>query len=370
MTLAGLFERARRLEDDPDPQESNQILAEFRFVLAEGLDAHQSDLRRFISLAHRFGSHSDVWNATRLLEETQDLDALGRGLQLSAWLHLFPEAARNNHNIALQLLSPAGKDRLPNAVLSGILSRWLESSFKIALHTNDPWTHGQTLLAAAKLGKTWWPISQWFDTAPGFASSFLDGARFVVNESNKHQDRSLAGLTEVFTTAFLLGSLLQERNDFISEVETAEGLSEEDKLLSRDEQRAKLISSLNNARGRIWVVGALRIKWQHLLGIVKTYGLKPGLFVHVGYDELKSRSIAERVNPVTDLGVMLGPIPHSVVDLGGYSSLSTKLQQETGLIVIELRSQSVSQELKVSKQSFRSGLDRMLDTIAVPTISG
>lgn len=371
MTLAALFAKARNLESIPDSLETHQILAELRLALADGLRAHQGELRTFISLADRFGSHADVWNAARLLEERQELDTYTLGLRLSAWLHLFPDTARNSPEIALQLFPQRNADKLPDAILSGILSRWLESGLKITTRTNDPWTYGKTLLAAAKLAKTWWPMDKWVESAPGFASSFLDGAKVVSNQWIDNQSMSLVELNEVFAIALHISYTLQEYDDIADESEDLHTRHNEDKLpLSQTpkggEQRIELISLLNKNRGKIWVVGGLRTKWQHLLGIAKTYGLEPGLFVHVGYDELKSRSIAKRVNPVGDLGIMLGPVPHSVVDLGGYSSLSTKLQQETSLVVIELRSQSMSQELKISKQSFRSGLDRMLDAIAIP----
>lgn len=341
------------------------MLADLRGALAQGLDAHQDELLTFMHLADRFGSYADVWNAGRLLDEAGLLDGQARALQVSAWFQLFPEAARARPKTVLALIGAGGRGDMDNATLSGILTRWLEGTFAVAQATGRHIHLAGTLVAAAELASCWWPVSSWTTEAPGFASAFVDMAIVAASTHEAGPIRDHARLAKVFANALLVQDLLDDRDEKLEGADApgpAElGVAPETpQTISADVQLADLVERLNTQRRRIWIVGALQAKWEHLMGIVKSYGLKPDIFSHVGYDQLKSRSFMDRLDLLKDVGVLLGPVPHSVADLGDNSSLVTKLQREAGIIVVELRAQSTSQELKISKTSFRSGLERLL----------
>jgi len=361
--IAALLAQGQRAAADADPSERFDILAKLREELANGIEAHRDELREFVVLADKFGSFADVWNGTRLLEESGCLDARFRALQVSAWFHLFPPAARRRPQTALALLGTDGRGGLSDTALDGVLSRWLDSSFP-APQLGPGQLDGlqQTLAAASDLASCWWPVSRWVEVVPGFASSFVDAALAVASDPEGGANNS--ALTQVFANALLIQDRLSLREEALEGLTQSVPPREEgiERVAPRQgaDAVAALIGQLSKSKRRIWVVGALQAKWEHLLGIGKSYGLAPKLFKHVGYDELRTRSLIQMLDPLKDIGVLLGPIPHSVSDLGDYSSLATMLRRESGMLVIELRAQSSSQELKISKSSFRSGLDRLL----------
>lgn len=96
------------------------------------------------------------------------------------------------------------------------------------------------------------------------------------------------------------------------------------------------------------------------MGIAKGLGLEPAVFEHVDYNEVKQVPMIRRINLVRDFGILLGPIPHSASEVGDYSSLATQLRAEAGVHVVELRANSQSRELRITKSSFKTGLLRLL----------
>lgn len=365
MRLAGLLAQGRGAAAHADPSERLEILAQLREALARGLGAHWDELREFVILADKFGSFADVWNGTRLLEDSGPLDARFKALQVSAWFHLFPLAARRRPQTAIALLGPDGRGGLSDTALDGVLSRWLDAS--IATQQREPGhlnSLQQTLAAASDLASYWWPVSSWAEVAPGFASSFVDGALTVAGDQEGGTNNSTGASAKVFANALLIRDRLSLRDEALEDVPLTapprEEVAEQAAAHQSADSVAALVGRLSESKRRIWVVGALQAKWEHLLGIGKSYGLAPKMFKHVGYDKLRTRSLIRMLDPLKDVGILLGPIPHSVSDLGDHTSLVTMLRRETGILVIELRAQSTSQELKISKSSFRSGLDRLL----------
>lgn len=329
MTLETLLRHARDLDADSPATATQAVLAGLRGALTQGLDAHENELLAFMHLADRFGSHADVWNAGRLLDEAGLLDGQARALQVAAWFQLFPEVARARPKTVLALLGAGGRGSLADATLSGILTRWLEGAFAAARATGRHNHLAGTLVAAAELASCWWPVSSWTTAAPGFASAFVDLAMVTARNHEAGTIKDPARLTTVFANALLVRDLLDDRDEKLEGADApgpaeSGAPAETPPTISADLQLADLVERLNIQRRRIWVVGALQAKWEHLMGIVKSYGLKPGIFAHVGYDELKSRSFMDRLDLLKDVGVLLGPVPHSVADLGDNSSLVDK----------------------------------------------
>lgn len=364
MTLASVLHKASTLPADAPADIAQDLLSKLRAALTEGMDAHRDELRVFLVIADRFGNLADVWNASRLLGQGRDLEATEKAMQVSAWLRLFPEAARTRPRIALSLLGHSGRGPLSDSELSGLLSRWLDYTLASPHRPVSADVVLETLLATTELALCWWPPQEWPSVAPAFASAFVEAARWAAKQLPHDVPHESTGLTRVFRLALLLHDVLGAVDE--SETQMDEPVPS-DTRPSQDplDDMASLIARLNESRKRIWVVGALQPKWEHLMGVAKSQGIYASIFEHIDYDDLKSRSLLDRVDLVRDFGVLLGPIPHKVADLGGYSSLATQLKKEAGIGVVELRAQSDRHELKITKTSFRSGLNRLLADASV-----
>ncbi len=368
MNLGSLFRQVEEFNDDTPRETVQEALAGLRSALTRGLESNSQELRSFLTLADRFGSHADAWNAARLLEEEGPLDPLAKAFQVSAWLNLFPETARSRPSLLLELIGPE-RAGLSASALSGLLSRWLESALSASVRLGRLDNLAQTFVAAAELANCWWPEDSWADKAPGFSSSFIDVAREVATGYRDGRLRDNAKLGRVLATALLVSQTLEAKTEAIPEVIEQEKTEPDPQVRLDQDDLAALIERINGNRRRIWVVGALRAKWEHLMGVAKSMGLEPSIFNHVDYDELKGRSLFERIHFGKDFGVLLGPVPHSTQDQQGYSSLATQLRSEAGIYVIDVRAQSGSQELKISKSGFRSALEKLLDGAAMAGIA-
>jgi len=365
VNLSHLLREAEELPTDASPEYVQETLAKLRAALADGLEGHRDQLRAFLTLADKFGSHSDAWNAAMLLEASGELDSHAKAIRVSAWLRLFPDSARTRPKTVLDLLGPDGRAGLTSAALSGVLTRWLDATMASAERLGRQEALSQTLLAAAELGACWWPEQDWPSEAPGFASAFVDAAHQVARSLLSGRLRETARLSRALALAMMVREALDDEADRAEDPGAiASRASAQDAPGGRDAIDA-LVRSLNASRRRIWVVGALRTKWEHLMGVAKTFGIDPSVFQHIGYDELKGRSLLDRVDLVKDFGVLLGPVPHSVSGLGGHASLVSQLRHEAGIGVVELRTQFESQDLRISKSSFRSALERLLADAAV-----
>lgn len=78
MNLSHLLREAEELPTDASPEYVQETLAKLRAALADGLEGHRDQLRAFLTLADKFGSHSDAWNAAMLLEASGELDSHAR----------------------------------------------------------------------------------------------------------------------------------------------------------------------------------------------------------------------------------------------------------------------------------------------------
>lgn len=367
--LSELLAQANTLKADCSTEEISATVSAIREALATGLNGDFESLRDFLSIAYRFDHFADTWNASQLLAEQGELDSHARAARVASWLRLFPDAARRRPRLALELLGKGGTGGISAAKLSGILSGWLEWSVATYDRTEDAKALIGSLLAAAEIAECWWPNTTWVEIAPAFAAAYASTAIRVAPLLKRAPGLEVSGVSCALATALELQSWLHEVGDSEPDVseapasnqmESGDAYPHPQAVTLGDEELRSLATELNGAKRRIWVVGALKPKWAHLMGVAKTFGLEPAVFEHVDYKEVKQKPMLQRINLVRDFGVLLGPVPHSANELGNYSSLATQLKTEAGVSVVELRTQSASQELRITKTSFREGLLRLL----------
>ena len=68
---------------------------------------------------------------------------------------------------------------------------------------------------------------------------------------------------------------------------------------------------------------------------------------------------------VSDVGVLVGPVPHKIHDGGTHGSPVQQAKAELGLPVIDLRAHSASRTLKITKSTFREGLNALVRELAI-----
>ena len=116
---------------------------------------------------------------------------------------------------------------------------------------------------------------------------------------------------------------------------------------------------------KILVIGGSEVKENVLRGIAKNDFLfeKRDLDYILDYDKIKSQT--DRIKPYSSAysGIIVGPCPHKTGGIGDYTSFVSKLANEEGYpFTIEARDAGGS--LKISKESFRKALERMVNHLA------
>ena len=360
---AALFE----LPSTADRNEAAELLAALRQALTRGLDeVATSDLRAFATLADRFGFHADAWNATSLLRRRGPLDAHARLIASRAFLELFAAAARNRPQTLMHLL---GDDQgAPSDVArANLLVRWLhhvDSLLEKGHHTEAV----STLAAILEVSCTWWPALAPEDRPAAFTAAFVQRARALAEAERDLRDRDHAIAARPWATALRWSTPNMERDDPQSVVDVTGDDDAIDIATGPKTASAAQIEwtarSITDQGKRIWVIGALASKWTHIVGVAKTLGIGAKVLQRIDYGELKQRSVMDSLNVASDVGVLIGPVPHKVSDVGCHSSLVVQLQREAGIPVVDLRANDGSGTLKITKASFRTGLLDLLTEIA------
>jgi len=367
--LTALLAQANAMTPESPTEEIARTVAAIRNTLAAGVGANHDALRAFLSVSFRFGHYADTWNASQLLSDQGELDPHAKAARVSAWLRLFPNVASKRPRLVLELLGDGGTGGVTDGGRSGLISGWLDWQLHFSERTNDKKILPRTFLAAAELATCWWPEESWLEAAPAFSASYVSTAMRVAENLQSDAKFEASGLARSLAIALHLQRNLQDVADAEPvSLEAPESGHEgdganvyrgQDVTLGVEELNS-IAQELNRTRRRIWVVGDLQPKWEHLMGIAKGLGLEPTVFEHVGYKEVKQLPMIRRVNIIRDFGILLGPVPHSANQVGEYSSLATQLKAEAGVHVVELRANSLSRELRITKSSFRAGLLRLL----------
>lgn len=354
------------LPESADRTQAAELLGQLRQALARGLDdTSASDLRAFATLADRFGFHPDAWNATALLRRRGPLDAHARLIAARAFIELFGDMARKRPRVLDALLG--ADDGAPTDVArANLLVRWLH-------HVDQQLDECRyadavaTLAAVQLLSSSWWPATTSDGQPAAFTSAFVQRARAIAEAEaalgpRDHATAARSWAAALRWSAQALDGDEGEPDSDVAEPDrsTEETTSPRTASAERIEQTAQRITDQGR---RIWVIGALAAKWPHLVGVAKTLGIGPKVLEHVDYGDLRQRSVMDSLNVASDVGVLIGPVPHKVADVGRHASLITQLQREAGLPVVELRANDGSGTLKITKASFRAGLLDLLTEI-------
>ena len=111
---------------------------------------------------------------------------------------------------------------------------------------------------------------------------------------------------------------------------------------------------LNNSK--ILVVGDSRVSKDDLTAIAKKYGIRENrLEFELDYTRLHNYNFGNLKNSMTYSDVLVGPLPHKVAGIDGFSSFLAMVETcpEEFPKVIKLEA---SNELKITKESFKTGL--------------
>jgi hypothetical protein len=365
--LAERLAAAHALPHDTPVAVAAAQLAELRSTLADGLDDERAhELRAFASLAHRFDHHADVWNATQLLDAEGPLDPHARRMRAEAWLALFPDAARRRPQIVQALV--AGDPPISDPAFASLLTMWVRQT-PSGSDAAAAVAAAEDLIAAHLVAVDRWPDpSSWLERAPAFAAGYVEVARQAASSVRDFAGPRLATIAPIWATALeLADATIGMEDDGVAVVEDpTESPAQPAAMPNIDPDILRATGArLGVEKRRIWVVGGLKAKWHDLLGSAKRLGVPAGVFAHVEYAEVKQKPMMHRINVATDVGVLVGPVPHSAMGIGSHGSLVSQLQHEAGLPVVELRANSQSKELVITKQSFKTGLLALLTHLAV-----
>lgn len=111
--------------------------------------------------------------------------------------------------------------------------------------------------------------------------------------------------------------------------------------------------------GKIIVIGQSDVNVEKLRSVVKQIGLDKSRFeFYLNYEDAKRFNFHKiQWKPSYSL-IMVGPMPHSGIDKGDYSSIISAMEEEAGYPpVVRLGSNG----LKITKSDFRSKLQEMID---------
>ena len=111
---------------------------------------------------------------------------------------------------------------------------------------------------------------------------------------------------------------------------------------------------INN--GKILVVGDSRVSKNDLIGIAKQYGIKESrIDFQLDYTRLHNYNFGNLRNSFTYSDVLVGPLPHKVEGIEGFSSFLAMVESNPEEFPMITRLES-SNELKITKESFKNGL--------------
>lgn len=110
----------------------------------------------------------------------------------------------------------------------------------------------------------------------------------------------------------------------------------------------------------IAVIGTGKMPIRFMKSIAESYGLESrNITIVNGFEHSKKIHIDDLRNHNWK-GVLIGPVPHSIHGVDGGMSLAEHIRTIIGKPVEEMKTNSVSRELKVTKSSFKRGLESLL----------
>lgn len=165
-----------------------------------------------------------------------------------------------------------------------------------------------------------------------------------------------------------LEAQLREALARISELEAQEETGVDEELEQADTIAAEPIP-IDRILGRrhILVLGDIRAKAEHLVGIAKKYGLsKLHLRFETDYAKLTQFDLSHLQYSNDCAGILVGATPHKMKGLGSATSPFQLFETEEGYPpAVEMR--TASGELKGTKRSFDAALEALLTTLTANT---
>lgn len=118
------------------------------------------------------------------------------------------------------------------------------------------------------------------------------------------------------------------------------------------------------ATGKILVIGQSLLDIQDMEKVAYELGLPKGVidYSNGGFEKIRGTSFDHlKTNPGRFLGIVLGPMPHKIKDLGNYASLSSKLREEPGFpFSVEATPLTIGKNLKITKTSLKTALFKIM----------
>lgn len=118
----------------------------------------------------------------------------------------------------------------------------------------------------------------------------------------------------------------------------------------------------------IAVIGTGKIKLHVLKAIAKSYGLSDRNIEVVNGFEHSGMIPVDELRGHKWKGVLLGPTPHSIHGVGGHTSLFDFVTESVQKPVVLMKTNSDSGEVKLTKSSFKAGLEDLLYKIIASTV--
>jgi hypothetical protein len=118
------------------------------------------------------------------------------------------------------------------------------------------------------------------------------------------------------------------------------------------------IMKIKDQKSMVLILGDLAMRKNDVYGIAKDYGVTQQQLEFVEYADIAQYKFDRLYYSTKYAGIILGPVPHKAGDLGGHSSLATKLKEE-GFPHVYVSMQTG--ELKLSKNLLKKGF---LDVIS------
>ena len=164
---------------------------------------------------------------------------------------------------------------------------------------------------------------------------------------------------ELFHISIDLKKYLGENWDYIlARLNTADRLDEFNELVGFNGwEGGRVFHPLKNKR--ILIIGESRISKQDLLVAVKKMGFSKERFeMFFDYDDIKRLDISKYRYDLTCSAILVGPMPHSGIGKGDFSSIIAALEGLEGFAPVERLG---GNELKITKSSVTVALQRLLN---------
>ena len=115
----------------------------------------------------------------------------------------------------------------------------------------------------------------------------------------------------------------------------------------------------SNKYGVIIVIGQSEVEKEKLAAVAKSIGFDKSRFeFYLGYEDAKTFNFKKTQYNDAYSAILVGPVPHSGIAKGDYSSIITALKREDGYPPVE----SIGTNgLKITKTSFKMTLERLLE---------